>query len=306
MANELLYGSGEASALFDASRVTTLFLETIADRDYSLMAHPAMMYLGDAAGGMSSVSSIPIVNLADDEFASKTEVEALTPSDITTDLPTITVARYGLERDLADFAASLDGTGALDVVGLADALVTAANLTMLTLLNTCVGTITAIKGTSGATMTHATMLEAKQALRTARVGGPYLCLLHPKQFNEWETDFHSLGGAVQFKQGQATEMSRLTGGSYVGTWDNVDVYISTKVVTDGTDHIGGIWGMNTIGWRSLSVKPQPGRIVLADAGFCVVEAYRQPLSAKTSIVGNLYAGIGLLQTAGGCNLRSVD
>ncbi len=306
MASELMWSGGEGAALFSAARVSSLFIETIADRDYSVLAHPAMMYLGDFAGSGSEVAAIPVVNLSDDEFSVMTEVEAVTPSDITTDLPTITVARYALDRDLADFASSLDATGALDEVALADALVTAANLTTLTLLNTCIGTITAIVGTSGATMTHATMLTAKQTLRTARVGGPYVALMHPKQFNEWETDFHSLGGAVALKTDQAVEMSRLTGGSYMGSWDNVDVYVSTKIATDGTDHIGGLWGMNCIGWKSMRAKPQLGRILLADGGFVVAEAERSAKAALTSIVGNMYVGIGLLQTAGGVNLRSVD
>ena len=92
MANELLYGSGSAANLFDAARTEALFEETIGDKDYSILAHPALMYFGDKAGGISAVSNIPVVDLSDDEFASLTEIEELTPSDITSAVATITAA----------------------------------------------------------------------------------------------------------------------------------------------------------------------------------------------------------------------
>ena len=306
MANELTYAGGAAANLFDAARVQALFIETIGDKDYSILAHPAIMYLGDQMGGLTSVSTIPIVDLSDDEFASLTEIQEMTPSDITAAQATITVARRGLERDLGDFAAALDGTGALDEVAFADALIKAANLTALSLLHTVVGTFTPIVGTSGATKTPATMLLAKQTLRTARVKGPYVALMHPKQFNEWETDFTALGGAVQLKTAQAAEMARLTGNSYMGSWDGVDVYTSTKVVTDGTDHIGGMWGMGALGWKSRRARPQLGRLLIVDGGFVVVEAERQAKKALSALVGNMYLGFGRLQDSGGVNLRSVD
>jgi len=306
MANELLYGSGAAANLFDAARTEDLFVETIGDKDYSVLAHPALMYFGDKAGGISAVSNIPVVDLADDEFASLTEIQEMTPSDITSAVATITVARRGLERDLGDFAAALDGTGALDEIALADGLIVGANLTSLNLLVAIGAAFTTISGASGATMTHATIRGAKQSLRSASVGGPYISILGQKQYNEWETDFEALGGAVQMKTDQAREMARLTNSSYVGSWDNVDFFVSAKVVTDGTDLNGCMFGRGAIGWQSLTTKPGLGRITLMDAGWVVVEAERQGRKALSALIGNMYVGFGLIQDSGGVRLRSVD
>lgn len=305
MANELVYGAGSAAALFDASRVEDMFIETIGDKDYSILAHPAVMYLGDMSGGMTSVSTIPIVDLSDDEFASLTEIQAMTPSDITSATASCTVARRGLERDLGDFAAALDGTGALDEMALADALILAANLTALTLLCTLIATFTTIKGASGAAMTHATIKSGKQALRVAGVKGPYVCILSPEQFNEWEDDFESLGGSVEFKRGeQYAEMARLTGSSYMGSWDNIDFYISQRVTDDGTDYFGAMWGMGAVAWKSLTVRPALGQDLIVDAGFVKVEVQRTGKQALSAMIGNMYLGFVRLQDLGGVKLRS--
>lgn len=305
MANELLYGAGAASLLFDASRVEALFVETIGDKDYSMFAHPANMYLGDQAGGMSAVSTIPVVDVADDEFGSLTEIQEMAPSDITSAVATITVARRGLERDLGDFAAALDGTGALDEMVLADGMITGANLTMLSLLVAAGATFTTVKGASGATMTNTTMDSARQYLRTAGVRGPYVCILGAKQFNEWESDFRALGGAVQLSA-QAQEMARLTGGSYQGSWNGVDYFTSAKVVTDGTDLNGCMFGRGAIGWKSLSVRQALARQTIMDLGWVVVEAERQGKKALSKLIGNMYMGLGKVQDLGGVRLRSVD
>lgn len=306
MANELVYGAGAAANLFDAARTAALFAETIADRDYSVWSHPALMYFGDQAGGMSAVTNIPVVNLSDDEFASLTEIQEMSPSDITSAVATITVARRGLERDLGDFAAALDGTGALDEIALADGMITGANMTAINLLVALGATFTTVAGASAATMTHATMRTGLQNLRAAYVPGPYVSILGPKQFNEWQTDFESLGGAIQFKASQAAEMARLTGGSYMGSWDNIDFFTSSKVVTDGTDLNGCMFGRGAVGWKSLSVRPSLGRLTLMDMGWVVVEAERQGKKALSALIGNMYVGLGKIQDAGGVRLRSVD
>lgn len=304
MANEVQYGAGFGATLFDASRVAALFIATIGDKDYSLFAHPANMYFGDIQGAQTAVSSIPVVDLSDDEFASLTEIQEMSPSDITTAVANITVARRGLERDLSDMALSLDATGALNDQALADGLITAANLTVLTLISTVVATFTSIVGTSGATLTHATVRSAKQTLRTARVKGPYVCILSPKQFNEWETDFESLGGAVQMKTDQASQMAALTGMSYVGSWDNVDFFLTDKVTDDGTDFKGGMYGMGALGYKTMTARQNVAKETVMDAGFVVVEAERSGKKALSALIGNMWVGFAKIQDAGGVVIRS--
>jgi len=306
MANEIYTGGGSGANLVQASRLSELFLETIADRDYSVLAHPAIMYLGDINGGQSSATLIPVVNVSDDEFASLTEIQAGTPSDIASAQAPITVGRWYLERDYSDFISILDGTGAVDEVALVDGMIIGANMTTLSLVVTVGATFTVIKGASGATLTHATILEAKQALRSAHVKGPYVCILGAKQFNEWETDFNSLGGAVQFKTEQASEMARLTGNSYMGSWDGIDFYTSSKVITDGTDLNGCMFGLGAIGWKSAHQTPSPAQVVVVDAGFVQVEASREGNQALSKLQGNMWIGVGKLQDAGGVRIRSVD
>jgi hypothetical protein len=299
------YGSGEGAGLFDsAGRVSDFFVVAIADRDVSVLAHPAITYLGDANGAQSSIANIPVVNLTDDLFASVTEVQSGSGSDITTDLAAITIARRYLARDLSDMAASLDNTGALEPMTLVDAMLTSANMTLLSLVATVGATFATVKGTSGATMTHATIREARQALRTNSVPGPYVCVLNQKQYNEWETDIQSLGGSVQMSE-QAQDMSRLTGGSYQGSWDGIDFFVSDKVVTDGTDLNGCMFGANTIGWRSLTTKPAPGQELILDGGFVKVEVERVGSDARTELQGNMWVGVALIQDKG-VRLRSVD
>jgi len=305
MANELLYGSGEASALFDAAQITEFFLVSIGDRDVSLLAHPAVGYYGDANGAGSSVATIPIVNLSDDQFSSVTEIQSGSNTDITTDTASITVARSYLGRNLSDMAGSLDVTGALAWMSIADGMLLGANLTVLSLLVAVGASFTTIAGSSGATLTHATIRSAKQSLRSAGVEGPFICILGQKQFNEWETDAQSLGGAVQLSA-QAQEMSRLTGGSYQGTWDGIDFYVSAQVVTDGTDLNGCMFGVGAVGWRSLTTNPTPDQSIVADAGFVKVEAERAAQTAQTKLHGNMWVGVAKLQDSGGVRIRSVD
>lgn len=305
MANELLYGSGGASNLYDSSRVAAMFIQTLGHRDTSVLAHPAFGFMGDVSGTMTDTHAIPVVDMWSDQWTSLTEIQEMSPTDISSAVPTITVGRYGLMRDPSDKARSLDGTGALNEVALVDGMITGMNLTTLQLLANLVDDFSTVKGASGATMTHATVRSAKQALRLAGVQGPYVALMHPTQINEWETDFQSLGGAIQYRSEDQRALSRLTGGSFIGTVDNIDFYQSDLVNDDSTDFKGGMWGRDTIGWKVMTQAPllSNDRVVV-NLGWIRVVVQATPTKALESLVGNAWIGMSELQDSGGVTLRS--
>jgi hypothetical protein len=306
MADEILIGSGGGTNILQAEAAAQLILLSLADRDSSLMAHPALAYLGDAQGRNSDVLQVPIVGLDGyDTFTSLTEIQAMSNSALTTAEATVTLARWGMNWALSDMVRIVEGRGILDLGRLAQSLVRGANMTMVKGIVDLVDGASAGVSATGAKLTWAHVQQAAAQLTVAKVPAPYISVLHPVQFEHVREDLVALGGAVQWSPGAQAALSAWRGVGYQGSYNGIDFFTSSEVDTSAGDYKGGMFGFGFVGYQTGSAPSgNDGANEILRAGPIRVEMHREATAAYSKIVANMFAGFGELNDSCGRYLLS--
>lgn len=111
-------------------------------------------------------------------------------------------------------------------------------------------------GTSGAPLTVAVFQAALAAAQAKNLPGPYLCILSPKAWSQLVASASTATGTIPLIQA-TQEMMKLRGNGYQGSWLNVDIFVSSKVVTmnGGLDYANAILGAGSIVWGDGDFDP---------------------------------------------------
>jgi len=300
-------GGGENS-LVSAAAIKFLQLY-LADRA-SLRGHPALVYLNQFGAGKvglgSGTAQYTIWGL-DGYDAMQSTSEGATPSEdaLTNALKTATWARKTLRRDLSDEIRSLDQTGVLNPMRLAQDGFGAAMVTLTNVIAALMSGFSVQKGSSGVVFSHDLWMLGKGALIEAEVPGPYLALLHPNHFADWMTDLESRGGLTQWRPA-AAEMQVLKGPGFQGTYDGVDIITTNRVPTSGSDKVSGIFGRGAIGYVEQEVVFGEEAIILVKEGPIAVELSRAAAGAGySSVVTNYRVGAAEIEDARGVGLLAL-
>lgn len=283
------------------SNVDTLATETVAmdvllllaDRDYSALAHPAITYLGDAAGSGSTTHNVLLAGLDGyDEMAAVAENASVTNTAITDAVAACTVARQAISYERSDMLRAVDQTGIYEQGRLAESIALSAQARLLSMIAAEADGFSSTVGSSGVDMTVQDFLDAKFTLDLAQVPGRRIWLGHSRQVADFERDLVTQGGALQFSPETIGMLQ--AGAGFKGVFLGTDVYSSAKPPTANAsaDRASGMWAPGAIGWRSLTIPPNPALIAKGAifAGFVVVEPDRDAKAARQSDIGNLYAG----------------
>lgn len=293
MANEVLY-----SGLGDLRTAEVLGADTLlilADRA-AFFQHPAIVNLGDAIGQGSDTQKIGLVGLDgyDEMAASGGEAIAVTNSALTDASATVSVARQSLRYEVSDIARSLDASGVISSDRFAASMAGSANMRLCSMIGALGAGFANTAGTSGVNMSHDDFMDAIYTLELYSVPGPYLCLLHPRQFADWQNSLRGEGGVAQWQPATA-EMLMLRGPGFKGTFNGVDVVVSSKVPTSnaGADRGGCMFGRGAVGYKVMSVRPSRAQIAAGHvfAGPLHVAFERTETTALEAVQGNLYAGV---------------
>ncbi len=274
---------------------------TLADRA-SLHKHPSIKFMGSVVGTGSNVIQTPIVGLDGyDTMSSPADGSAVSNTALTETNANITVARRALQYSISDLAALTDSVG-LNVQRLAQSMVGSAQMTFQSLLCDVVDNFTSTVGTSGVDMSVDDFYSAQFTLTLASVPGPYICILHPRQLADFQSSLRAEAGPSQFVAA-TQDMLNIKGQGFVGTFNGVDMFVSSKVVTanSGADRAGAMFGYGAVGYAEGSPFAVTGAGgIVAPAGTpIVVEFERDASSALTKIVGNYYCGVARLQDSMG-------
>ncbi|MCB9681830.1 MAG: hypothetical protein H6733_10185 [Alphaproteobacteria bacterium] len=269
------------------------YLRLLADRS-ALPNHPALLYAGNAAG--SGSASIQIGHLGIDGYdllastGDGSAVSATTPTDGKT---TVTVARYSKAYSPTDLARLTDHQGLISPERFAvDAYQSGAS-TLVNLVAALGSGFSGTVGVSGSDLDAATFLAAKASLEIANVEGPYLAILHPRQFADLRADIvTSAGGSIPFDPASPA-MLRVMGQGYVGSWAGVDIFVTSRVPTAnaGADRAGCMIGRGAVCWADASVvvDDPASQVVLGNK--VLFERDRQALSGLTHWVSHYYVGV---------------
>jgi hypothetical protein len=91
-------------------------------------------------------------------------------------------------------------------------------------------------GTAGGTLTWTNIFRAQAYLRTAKLAGPYTCVLHPVQ---WYYLTSASSGVPTLMQSEAIKDS-VVGTFYQASFGGIDFYVDANI-TSGTAAVGGMF-----------------------------------------------------------------
>lgn len=297
MADEVTF-----SALGDASVAATLHQELLlklGDRA-SLWGHPAIQYIGSVNGTGSNVKKAaitgfglaPMAAIADGSSASNTAIGSYLSS------VSVTVARQAIQMTVTDLAGM---TWAYTPAGLVEKIATdmaeSAKMRFQALLCDVLDGFTTTVGSSGVDFSVTNWFSAKAALSSASAPGAFVAVLHPVQYNDLVSSLRAETGPLQFVPATA-ELMMLKGQGFKGSFDGVDIFVSTHVPTAnaGADRAGAIFATGAVAYADGIVSPQ-----VAVGGYSVnngpiyVEFERDGGLSANKIVGNYYVGLAKAQ-----------
>ena len=198
--------------------------------------HPAITYAGAAVG--SSVMKKDYIDAGAGNLASTAENTAVTPDAYTFTRASVTIAQHRMARSVSDLLRYLTPTGVITNVDAfaADAASSYAT-TLSSLLITAGQSFTANVGVSGDPLTWAMVRQAKATIIEANgqfEDGGVLCVLHPAQFADLETDAASasIGDAVaRSSEAQQVMAANAPLSGYRGRYFGIDFFTSTDVLS---------------------------------------------------------------------------
>ena len=299
-------GGGEY-ALLAATAVQFMQL-MLADRT-SLRGHPAIVYFNQygfgATGSGSTTGQYTTWGLDGyDAMATVSEGSQASETALTNALKTVTTAKKQIRRDLSDEVRSVDGTGQLNPLRLAQDGFGAAMVTLTALLGALMSGFSTQVGTTGVAFTHDTWLAAQATLQDANVPGPYLAILAPTHFSAWQQDLESRGGLTQWSAA-AAEMQVLRGYGYKGTYNGVDVYVTDAVPTSGSDRVSGMFGRGAIGFGEQEIVYGPEAEIVIQSGPIASELERVA-GAYTKIFTTYHVGVAEIEDGRGVGMLALE
>jgi hypothetical protein len=295
------------ASLSDLTVASTLAAELqlkLGDRA-SLMNHPAITYVGDIAGSGSSVKKVGIVGKGLDPMAAATDGDSVLSTALTNANVSITVARQALYRQVTDLAGQTWASVGDLVTWCAEDMVGAATLRAQTMICTAGSAFSTVVGTSGAALTVTNIFSAIAALEAVSAPGPFLAVVSPKQLSDFQNSLRSETGALQWIPATA-DMIAIKGQGYAGSYLGIDFFVSSKVVTSGSDKLGFIISYGAIGYADGTPAPimGSGGVMYPMGTKMYVEMGRTPEAAISKIVGNYYVGFAELQDGMGVQLQT--
>jgi len=242
-------------------------------------------------------------------FTGATEAGAVSDSALTDAFVDVVCKRNSLAYSISDMASMTGlGGGDIDPFRIADSIAASYDALFANLTGAAVAGFTNVKGTTNTDLDVGKFLLAIQELEKASSGkgapGPYVAVLHPKQFADLQDSI--LGqttGILQFVAASYDAISA-KGSHYKGNFMGVEIYTSSYITNDGTDHQGAVFAAGAIGFATGMPAGLPGAAESMEMGEVMIEMDREADKALTRIVGHAYLGMSILDDDRGCLLIS--
>lgn len=246
------------SSLLPSNVCSAEYLRLLADRDTSILAHPAFVYAGDARG-LGSLS-IKISALGLDGYKLLEAVAdgaSVGDSAIDDDDITVTVAPYRKSYPITDLAAAVSGGKLSPQVLATDSIMSAGN-TLISLVCALTSGFSQQSGATGQSMTYTYMLQAKNALGARSVPGPYVAVLSGIQYGHFLLSLAGASTGLAFTEATQAQIDAY-GEGFKGYWCGIAIFVSNRVNTAnaGADHLGVMFGRGAIVWADSSFAPEP-------------------------------------------------
>lgn len=278
------------------------YLMLLADRDGSILTHPALLHATGSANS-SNVVRVPHYGLGGYNLLSATTPGAEVANTALTDGHTDVTVAMRAKRYTLDDLARIMVDGKLDPVAFAQDAAVSVAMTLISLIANVTDGFGSTAGSSGVDATWNDVVDAKTILGIAKAAGPLLGILHPRQWGDLEIDALSLG--VLPAQTMAGVINQGVGGAYKGRWMGIDFYVSSEVPTadGGANRAGGILAPGGVAWADKSMAPE-GDPNIIDLGRARLERVRQGTFVATSYLTSYACGVSLAIDAAGVTLKT--
>lgn len=295
MADEILPAG--VTDLITSQAMAAEFLMLLADRDNSVLMHPALMH-ATAPSLTSTVVRVPHLGLGGyDLLIATTPGSEIANTALTQGHTDVTIATRAKRYNVEDLA-RLIVNGKIDPVAFAqDAAISVAQ-TLISLIANVTDDFSGTAGSSGVNATWNDVLDAKSALGVNKAAGELLGLLHPVQWADLEVDALSLG--MLPAQTMAGVINNGLGGAFKGRWMGIDFFTSSYVPTAnaGADRAGGILARGAVAWADAQMAPENDDQIV-DLGRARFERVRQGQFIATSYITSYSCGVSkAIATAG--------
>lgn len=209
----------------------------------------------------------------------------------------LAIARYVKQYQMTDLFGVTSPGAPIDAQRVVGKLIDGVTLTMTDLIVALFANIASSVGTSGVNLSVDNIYSAMFQLNSQSVPGPFACVLHPVQINDFITSLRAEPGAMQF-QAATADMLALKGPGYKGSWNGVDFWQSDSVATANAsaDRDGCMFGYGAFAYTMAPTAPLVGAFVapqnvLIDAGVILVERNRDATNGMTTAIGNFYPAV---------------
>lgn len=274
---------------------------------------PFMDFVGSINGSGSDTILVRKAGLDGyDSFSSytgATENTAVTSTALTDASASIVVKRNALMYAISDLASMTGMGGDIDPFRIAESISKSYETLFADLTGATVAGFTTNQ-TASAGLTVDDFIGAFQKLELAASGkgapGPYVCLLHPEQFQDLQADIRTeTQNALAFAPASYDAMSA-KGPGYKGSYLGVEIYTSSHVTSAASKHIGAMWAPGAIGFATGKPAALVGAAESMDMGEVLIEMDRDPTKAVTQVIGHCYLGMGIVNANLGVKILSTD
>lgn len=273
------------------------FLYLLADRDGSVLTHPAFFHATGKPG--SNVVRVPHLGYGYDILAADTPGTEHTNTAFSDGHTDVTLANcvlmYGA-HDLARYMAD----GKLDPMAFAQHAVISIAQTLISQVANVTDGFSNVAGSSGVDASWEDVLAGKALLGVSKASGPICGLVHPQQWADLELDAMSLGiGPAQGNPGIVNAGLA----AYKGTYFGVDWFVSSHVPASGGNRLGGMFTQGGVVWADAEYADD-GDPNIVNLGRGQFERVRRGNFSQSNFVIRAMIGVSLGIDAAGVTLRT--
>lgn len=261
------------------------------------------------AGGSDTLrSTLDAVPGAYTARTSETDGSNIANAAYTTGKFDLIPAGYSRKYQLTDLLPIAGGP--IQVERVAANLVAGVGLTMTDLLCALFPALANDVGPgSGVDLDVSSIYDAQFQLNSQSVSGPYACVLHPQQINDFQNSLRAEAGAIQF-QAATAEMLAARGPGFRGTWNGIQFYQSDSVtkVNTNADYAGAMFGAGCFGYtladaRLAAGHIPPGLLYLQNEAI-VIEMARDQTNFMTSLIASIFPAVVEIEDLRGVEIIS--
>jgi len=244
-------------------------------------------------------------------FTGGTEADAIGDTALTDGGVDVVVKRQALAYSISDLGAMTELNGAsngIDPFRIADSIANSYDNLFADLTGATVAGFTNTAGSTTGSQTVGHLLDAIQALEAAASNkgapGPYVALLHPKQWADIQDDIIGLSNGIMQFIPASYEAISAKGSHYKGQFMGVEIYTSSHITNDGTSHNGAVFAPGALGYATGMPAALPGAAESMEMGEVLIEMDRDATKAITRVVGHAYLGMSIIDDDRGVLLQA--